>query len=303
MSELTVAVVVKDRREAMARCLAGLAAQVDPPAEVLVVDNGSTDGTLELLQTTPGLRLVEQAGPLGRARQAAVDACRTPLLAFVDSDCVPFPGWTRELVAALEPGVAVVQGRTVPAAPVTARWSATQDIDRFTDRYETCNVLYRLAALRAAGGFDVDSGFFGEDTAAGWRVRRAGGRGVFAATAVVAHDVTYPGWAWHLRRGLQYAAWPRLVAEFPELRDEVLYRRWFLRRRNVAVLLGVAGMAVTGATRRPGPLTAVLPWCVLRRPRRHGLPGLADSAAGMAFDLSVLAGLLRGSVKERHVVL
>ncbi len=301
--ELTVAVVVKNRPAQLARCLAGVLALDPAPEEVVVVDNGSTDSTPEVARSLPSVRVVLAPGPLGLARQAAVDACRTELLAFVDSDCVPAPSWASELVAALTPEIAVVQGRTVPAAPVTARWAATQDIAAFTDRYEACNLLYRVQPLRAAGGFDPRTGFFGEDTAAGWRVRRQGGRGVFAPAAVVAHDVTYPGLVWHLRRGLGYAAWPRLVAEFPELRHEALYRQWFLRRSNIAVLMAVAGAAGSAATRRPGPLVAALPWCVLRRPRRRGLRGLGDSAAGMAFDLAVLAGLVRGSVKERRVVL
>ncbi|MGZ6792621.1 MAG: glycosyltransferase family 2 protein [Mycobacteriales bacterium] len=297
-----VAVVVKDRREQLARCLDALAAQDRAPDELLVVDNGSTDGTPELARSR-GLRVVEQPGPLGLARQAAVEATTADLLAFTDSDCRPRPGWLAGLLAALTPDVAVVQGRTVPEPGEQRRWASTQQVEGFSHLYECCNLLYRTDVLRAAGGFDTGTGFFGEDTAAGWRVRRLAGPGAFAADAVVEHDLTHPGPAWHLRRALRYAAWPRLVAEFPEMRDELLHRRWFLQPRRVRVALGLGGVATAALSRRPLPLLAALPWAAALRPTRPGRAGIADSAAGLAFDLAVSAGLLAGSVKERRVVL
>ena len=89
-STVTVAVVVKDRRAQLARCLDAIAAQTRQPDALVVVDNGSTDGTPELVRER-GLQLVTRHGPLGAARQAAVDATRTDLLAFTDSDCRPRP--------------------------------------------------------------------------------------------------------------------------------------------------------------------------------------------------------------------
>ena len=299
---VTVAVVVKDRRTAMARCLAALARQDRPPDEVVVVDNGSSDGTAELVRSVPGVRLVQQTGPLGAARQAAVDACRTRWLAFTDSDCAPEAGWLAALLEAADHHD-VVQGRTAPAPSSGSRWSATQDISRFTDLYECCNLLYRVAALRAAGGFDRDTGFFGEDTAAGWRVRRLGGTAAYAHRAVVVHDTTSPGMAWHLRRGLAYSAFPRLVREFPEMRRELFWHRYLLRPRSLPVLMGTLGLLTAAATRRPGPVLAALPWALARRSGRGGPTGAADAAGGMAFDLAVLAGLMTGSVRERRVVL
>ncbi len=299
---VAVAVVVKDRREQLGRCLDALEAQSRRPDELVVVDNGSTDGTAELVRAR-GVRLVVQHGTLGRARQAAVDTCTADLLAFTDSDCRPRPTWLAALVEAAAPGVAVVQGRTVAAHGERRRWSSTQQIDAFSDLYECCNLLYRTSALRAAGGFDPTTGFFGEDTAAGWRVRRAGGRGVFAPDAVVEHDVTHPGAVWHLRRGLQYAAWPRLVREFPEMRTELLHRRVFLRPRSIPVALAAGGILAAAVTHRRAPLLAAVPWLRTHRPRRGGVEGLRDSGAGLAFDAAVFAGLVTGSVKERSVVL
>lgn len=299
---VSVAVVVKDRCAPMARCLDALAAQTMAPDQLIVIDNGSRDGTVEMLRAR-GIDVVVQLGSLGLARQRALDLCTSELLAWTDSDCRPAPSWLERLVAAAGPSTAVVQGRTVAEPAARPRWSRTLEIDGWSDLYECCNLLYRVEALRAAGGFDTSIGFFGEDTAPGWRIRRTHGRGVFADDAVVEHAVTYPGLSWHLRRGLRYSVWPRLVREFPEMREVLLHHSVFLNRHRPPVALAAAGVAAAVASRKVTPLLAVLPWLHHRRPTRPGTAGLLDSFAGLAFDAAVSAGLAVGAVKERRVVL
>ena len=107
---VTACVVVKDRRDEMSACLDALAAQAldfpDGGYDVLVVDNGSTDGTFEMLQerrdTFPvPLRVLQVPGPLGRARNAAVNAVSADVFASTDSDCIAAPGWLATLVSAI----------------------------------------------------------------------------------------------------------------------------------------------------------------------------------------------------------
>lgn len=317
----TVCVVVKDRREQMAQCLNAIAAQTvldseDPPPglDVLVIDNGSTDGTLEMLHersdTFPvPLKVLEVAGPLGRARNAAVQAATGDVLVFTDSDCLPEPGWLAAMLAAFSRDIAVgadshidvVQGRTLPVRQPDGRWPKTMRVEAWSDLYETCNIAYRTAALRAAGGFDEDAAIYGEDTAAGWRVRRLGGRRAYAHDAVVRHDVTYPGLRWHLRYARGHAVWPQLVREFPEMRRTLLYRRVFLRRRSA--LFDLAGLgALLLARRRLWGLLLLLPYARTLRPavRADGLRGLTDS---VAYDAATASGLISGSVRARRVVL
>jgi GT2 family glycosyltransferase len=299
---VSVAVVVKDRCEPMSRCLDALSQQTLAPDQLLIIDNGSTDGTVEMLRAR-GIDVIVQLGSLGLARQVAVDRCTSDLLAWTDSDCRPTPTWLASLVRAAEGGAAVVQGKTVAEDAERPRWSRTLEIDRWTDIYECCNLLYRVDVLREVGGFDTSIGFFGEDTAPGWRIRRVHGQGVFAPDAVVEHAVTYPGLSWHLRRGLRYAVWPRLVREFPEMREVLLHKGVFLNRHRPPVALAAAGLVGAAAVRSPLPLLAVLPWLYHRRPGRSGVDGLLDSFAGLAFDAAVSAGLAAGAVKERRVVL
>jgi hypothetical protein len=303
--KVTVCVVVKDRREMMSACLDGLARQSLQAAwDLVVIDNGSTDGTFELLQERAAtfrvpMQVRRVAGPLGRARQAALDATRAPVMASTDSDCVPTDGWLAALLERCAPGIDVVQGRTLPAHDAQGRWPKTISIDRWTDRYETCNIAYRVSALRAAGGFDVDAGAGGEDTSAGWRVRRRGGGHAFAPAAVVHHAVTYPGLRAQLRFARSLAMWPGLVREFPEMRRALLTKGAFLRPRSLAFDLALAGACLAG--RQPLAALLLVPYARHLRPswRADRIRGVAEV---IAYDCNVAAGLLAGSLRHRALV-
>lgn len=290
----SVCVVVKDRRDLMARCLHAVLAE--QPDQVVVVDNGSTDGTWEDLQASaaqhPHLVVVQDLGPLGRIRNRAVELATGDVVAFTDSDCRPHPGWLAAGTAALVEGVGVVQGRTVPATPVTQPWSVTQDLQAFTGLFEACNVFYRRDVLVAAGGFDERIGFFGEDTAAGWAVQRAGWAAAWAPNAVVEHVVTTPGFGWHLRRARFYGNWAALMRAYPEKRT-LLWHHWFLRRRSAEADLLLLGALTAGVTVSAWPLLAGVPllWRHRRSPRKA------------VFDLAISLALLRGTVRHRTVVL
>lgn len=299
---VTVCVVVKDRRELMARCLEAVLAQ--DPDEVVVVDNGSTDGTWEDLQavTDPRVRVAQDRGSLGRIRNLAASLATSDVVAFTDSDCRPHPGWLAAGLAALTDGVGVVQGRTVPEHQPTEPWSATQDIAVFSGLFEACNVFYRRTALLAAGGFDEAVGFFGEDTAAGWAVQRAGWADAWAPDAVVEHVVTTPGLGWHLRRAGGYANWAALLRAYPEKRD-LLWHRFFLRRRSAETDAAVLGLLLAAAARHPLPLLLAVPFGWRHRVRGTSRQAVRDAAGAGLFDLAVSAALLRGSLRHRTPVL
>jgi glycosyltransferase involved in cell wall biosynthesis len=301
---VTVCVVVKDRLELMQRCLEAILAE--DPDEVVVVDNGSTDGTWEWLRSVPDPRLevVQDHGSLGRIRNLAAELATSDVVAYTDSDCRPHPGWLAAGLAALEDGVGVVQGRTVPEHSSDVPWSVTQDIAEPTGLYEACNVFYRRDALLGAGGFGEGLGFFGEDTVAGWAVERAGWRAAWAPDAVVEHVVTTPGFGWHLRRARYYANWPALLRDFPEKRD-LLWHKVFLRRRSAEADAAVLGVAAALLLRSWLPAAAVLPFWWRHVGRHWASPSTALKQGGRAalFDLAVSAALLRGSLRHRTPVL
>ena len=92
----------------LAATLAGIAAQTKPPLEVIVVDDASTDGTVEIAETfstrLPSLRVVRQAknGGVSRTRNTGLAASRGDLLAFLDADDLWHPTYLAKMVEALQ---------------------------------------------------------------------------------------------------------------------------------------------------------------------------------------------------------
>jgi glycosyltransferase involved in cell wall biosynthesis len=104
--EVAVVVPVRDEVDNLGALLDDLAAQEHPPAEVIVVDSGSTDGTRELLAERAGrweaLRVVDAygAGP-GRARNKGISRARAALIATLDAGSRVDPDWLGRLAAPL----------------------------------------------------------------------------------------------------------------------------------------------------------------------------------------------------------
>lgn len=318
--DVSVVVTTYRRAHLLPRLLTALEAQTADPAlfEVVVCDNGSDDDTpsvLDALRTTTPLELrVVRAdanhGP-GAGRELAWRDARAPLVAFTDDDCQPEPQWLVQAVAVMrQQGRAVVVGRTVPdpeQVHLLVDFARTQRIDdeRFA---QTCNVLYRREDLERVGGFDP--GFTtpgGEDTDLALRVEVAGSPRVFAAGAVVRHDVRPTSLRATLRESLRWHDVPLLFGKHPQARAELLHLRWFWKPSHPPVLLLLAGAMVALATRRAGPLLLALPWVrfrtrvwpVARGPRRRWamLPG------ALAVDALEVAVMARGSLRHRTVVL
>jgi glycosyltransferase involved in cell wall biosynthesis len=121
---VTVVVPVRDRPDQLARCLAA----IGPCAEVIVVDDASEHPeATKAVAAAAGARVVCRAvngGPVA-ARNTGLAQCRTPLVAFVDSDCRPVPGWLDHLLPHLtDPAVGIVAPRVVASAEVDGWLSA-----------------------------------------------------------------------------------------------------------------------------------------------------------------------------------
>jgi GT2 family glycosyltransferase len=218
--KVTVALLSWNGRQHLETCLAALAAQEDPHVdwEILVLDNGSTDGTAPWLRERWGrdrrIRLIESPVNLGfcagnnrLAAEADGDA-----IALLNNDTRPEPGWLGSLVETLRSApadVAAVSGQIVDwqgerldfgrglmtfdghafqldfRRPLrTARVPAAGEELAFA-----CggNLLIRRASFLAAGGFDESYFAYLEDVDLGWRLWSGGERIVFSPGAVVHH--------------------------------------------------------------------------------------------------------------------
>jgi len=114
-------VVTWNNADVIGQCLDSVLAQEGVDAEVLVIDNASTDDTLAVLGRYPGVRVTASSENTGFAhgnnvliRQAMADPA-VGYVALVNSDAVLAPNWARELVAFAEarPHVGCLQGLTL----------------------------------------------------------------------------------------------------------------------------------------------------------------------------------------------
>lgn len=297
--------------------------------EVVVVDDCSPDGTWAILQAAAAgtslallcLRSAQNVGS-GAARNLALEHCRGPLVAFTDDDCLPTAHWLDELCApfvAAEPAgtqSVVVQGRTIPSPDELAdggAWPRSLWVLGPTWLFETCNIAYRAADLRAVGGFPGRADTppsrsgrqVGEDALAGWRVVEQGAPLLFAAQAVVHHRVRRSTYAEWLRDQLGREVFPALAARSP-LARRAFFGRWFLSRRSAFAALGVASAGVWAVSRRHRFALGLGPWVLEALPEARGRPGkglvfrLGQLALG---DLVGLWATARGAIRHRRLVL
>ncbi len=288
--------------------------------EVIVVDPGA-DGTHRLLQgiaagwsAPPELLVVRgplRDGPAAK-RNMGVSLARGRVLAFTDSDCVPEPGWLAQGLAAVDRGVQVVQGAVIPPEG-SRRHPLSHEIHVMSDvgLHETSNMFYERALFDRLGGFTTRyfrrfGAPFGEDVELGWRARRAGASYAFEPRSVVRHPVGAPSLRRRLHEQWLARAFPQLVRDVPELREALMFRRWFLTPRSAAAACAVLGLALTRRAPVAGALALPYSRALLRELRRaEGGPAALGGllAANLVSDMALLVALACGSLRARCLVI
>jgi glycosyltransferase involved in cell wall biosynthesis len=311
--DVSVVVPTRDRAGLLAELLASLRAQTLPADrfEVLVVDDGSRDGTAALLaeqQRHGTLRAVstgrrEGAGPAA-ARNAGWRAARAPVVAFTDDDCVASPRWLEEGLAACRdaPGQ-IVQGRTDPRAdqrPRIPAFSRTVSVTAAGPLYETCNIFYPRALLEQLEGFAAGTyrAAGGEDTDLAWRALERGARVRYAPQALVHHAILSLGPGGVLRDARRWEHAVPVLARHPGLRRAHLHRGVFWSRRHEELIRFMLALAIARRSRALALLLA-LPYARHLAFRRSG-PLLAPFL--LAVDLVELAAVAKGAVRNRVLV-
>jgi GT2 family glycosyltransferase len=217
MTPSIAAVVVNlNSGDLLVRCLESLAAQTLKPSRTIVVDNGSSDGSVDGLEEgfpqVEVIRLGENAG-FARANNIAVErAEECEWVALVNPDAFPEATWLETLVeaAAAQPGYTFFASRLVDGANTefldgtgdfyhVSGWAwqrshgqhvGNADDPRAVEEvFAPCAAaaLYRRDAFQEVGGFDESYFCYFEDIDLGFRLRLAGHRCLYVPEAVARH--------------------------------------------------------------------------------------------------------------------
>ncbi len=305
-------VATRGRPESLRRLLDSLAAQTFPSSrfEVVVVVDGADPRTLGVLASAQArdalaLRVITTPVPVGpgAARNAGWRAAATPLVAFIDDDCVATPGWLAALAGRAAPGT-FVAGPTEPnpaeRTPNMA-FARTLRANGAGPQYETCNIAYATETLEALGGFDEQYGLVpgGEDTDLAWRAIAAGVRPVTAPDALVLHAVHQLGPVGIVRGADRWSATVRVFRDHPGARA-MLYRGVFLNVWHYLLWRSLVALLAPAWLRR-----FVLSRHLIALDRRARSLGSGASAVPflLAQDAVEAWSVTRGALRHRTFVL
>jgi glycosyltransferase involved in cell wall biosynthesis len=190
----SVVIPAHNAERTLGAVLESIGSQEPAPAEIIVVDDASSDRTGEIAEAA-GATVLRNEAPLlaGGARNRGWDAATGDVVVFLDSDAIPAPGWNAGLAAALEefPHALVGTARTF-AGRSSWGWVAHLQCEtpylprggprdvRFLSSY--CLAVPRDAPLR------WDESYGGEDGIFSAQALAAGYRLVFEPRAVAHHD-------------------------------------------------------------------------------------------------------------------
>lgn len=189
---VSVAATVLNEVRDIPGLVASLTDQTLAPAEVIIVDGGSTDGTWEWLLAAqaqyPSLvpirdescSLKHSPGPIARGRNVGISAAKSEIVACADAGCTYRPDWLSRLTAPIVAGTAEysVGGSCIdPAAPTV--WDIASapffgiklDPDGPTKSCTARSMAFRKELWQRVGGFP-ETVFLGEDTLFDARVRK-----------------------------------------------------------------------------------------------------------------------------------
>lgn len=296
MPPFSVVIPALNAEATLRACLESVLAQAIPSGfdalEVVVADNGSTDGTIALAESFEGVRVVACAtrGP-GAARNAGIAATTGEIVACLDSDCVAEPGWASALAQAFatDESIGAVGGQIIAARQETfaerhaaerrvlCQEDAIRGLPGFLPFAITACAAFRRSALDRVGVFD-ETMLVGEDADLSWRLQWSGWRLAYASAAKVQHHHR-ASFASYWRQMRSYGRGTALL--FAKHRVRLKRRAWFGVDHSGDIRRSL-GRGVVALVRSRTPWERAAPWL--------------DLAAQTASLLGKLEGSIRGGV-------
>ena len=198
---ISVIVPVWNDHKRIGQCIEALKRQSLHPDlfEIIVVDNGSTDSTVSVVLSYPGVTLLHEPKPGSyAARNTGLAYARGEYAAFTDSDCIPQRDWLEcglNTVAG-RTDIGIVAGRVAFCEPAGTYERACLNYDRHISlrqedyaragRAITANWFSRKSILLENGGFDTRTKS-GADHELSRRVSKSGLQTIYLSTATVMH--------------------------------------------------------------------------------------------------------------------
>jgi GT2 family glycosyltransferase len=276
-------VVNWNRRELLRACLDSIARQQDVGFEVIVVDNGSVDGSVELadnfaLQVPFRLQVIRNTANRGfcAANNQGIAAARGEWIALLNNDAEADALWLHGMISCTvgQPDIGMVACKVMvyddpriidkvghliyPDGQNRGRGTGEVDEGQYDREEEVlwpdgCAALYRKAMLDEIGGFDEDLFAYGDDAELGLRGRIAGWRCLYTPRAVVRHHRSATLGKMSVRR-LALIERNRIllaVRHFP-VSLLLLNVPYFIARVAAGVRAGIAGRGEAGRFAGPG---------------------------------------------------
>ena len=266
LADVTIVIPVHDRAGPLRRLLLALGPLRERGITVVVVDDGSADGSGDVARTGAAtvIRNERAVGPAA-ARNAGAALVTTPLLAFLDSDVVPNDGWLDTCLAHLDATGAAradlvaprIIGLANPGRSAIERYEHVRSpLDLGTEPsliapltkvayVPAAAFVMRTDVFRSVGGFDAAL-HVGEDVDLLWRLHSAGSVMRYEPLAEVAHDHrTAP--AALLRRRMQYGTSAgALDRRHPGLVPPAVLSPWSVLVWGLALLHPIGAVIGTG---------------------------------------------------------
>ncbi|HEY1332029.1 MAG TPA: glycosyltransferase [Actinomycetota bacterium] len=287
--KVSLIATVKDAGEHIREFIDSVRAQTRPPDEVVIVDGGSTDGTLEALREAPEFTVISEPGAnIARGRNLAIRSASHDVIAVTDADCVLAPDWLEHLLEPMERGAAISAGFYRPIATSLlqrcAAAAALPEDDELRPGWmpSARSIAFRRDAFDAAGGYP-EWLEVGEDMYLNHRLQAGGTRMDLAPDAVTYWRVR-PTLAATWRQYARYARGDALAGMYPERHAIRFVTYGFalvaLRSRRPA-LLGLAAAGAAAYAARP-----------FRRARRRWSAGRPGDAAAEAVGVPAMMAFI-----------
>ncbi len=270
-SSISIIIPTYNGGKRIGTCLAVLLREIaGHDAEILVVDDGSTDNTADVAQGFSGVRVIRQqnAGPAAARNHGACEALGD-IIVFTDDDCEPAPGWLAAMLKPFEDSevVGVKGAYRTRQRPFVARFVQAEYEDRYRlmarfkdiDFVDTYSAAFRRAKFLEMGGYDTEFPVAcAEDIELSYRMSAKGWKMRFVPDAIVFHQHPH-SFKQYVKKKFKFAFWRVLaVRKNPKKAVKDSHTPQLMKLQLLFAPALVLGVAVDAVLRLPCICSAVV---------------------------------------------